>query len=146
SVLASIRAQGKGKRGFAAAALPARESPGRAIWTGEDDGVAIGIMQPDFPVVGAAAAVGRIAVARQDDLGIQLCNSDQCLFEVYYLKPEQHAVAIGPVLRIPDSPMVVLHLKAVELHDQHVVLDQPLILAAAVVRFAPQQPLIPPAA
>src|SRR5262245_3015801 len=43
-------------------------SVGGAVGAGQDDRVAVGIAQPDLPMVGSTIMVGWIAMARQDDL------------------------------------------------------------------------------
>src|SRR6516162_2606576 len=43
----------------------------RTVRAGEHDHVTVRITHPALPVVGAAVPVGRIAMARQDDLGFQ---------------------------------------------------------------------------
>ena len=36
-------------------------------------------------------------------------------FEIVDLKPKQHAVSVGPVVRIADPAVMMLHLEAVQL-------------------------------
>src|SRR5262245_6597297 len=66
---------------------------GRAVRAGEYHDIAVRVTQPALPVVRAAVTVGRIAVARQDDLGLQFGDAGHRGVEVVDLEPQQDAVA-----------------------------------------------------
>lgn len=73
-------------------------------------------------------------MAWQNNFGSQLGDAGDRCIEVVDFKPQEHAIAIGPVIRIADWPVVVLDLKAVQLEDQHTLRrDQSLIFRPAVV-------------
>ncbi len=108
-----------------------------AVRAGENDGVAVGIAQPDFPVIGPAVAVGRIAVAWHDDLGLQGS------VEVVKFKPQDHAVSVRPDGWIADATMVMFHVPSMQLKDQPAIRDQSLILRAAVRTLTAEETLIP---
>src|SRR6266508_883984 len=87
---------------------------GFAVGAGQDDGVAVGVAEPDLTVGGAAGPVGRVAVGRADDLGSQLVGPGDGGVEVVDLEPQQHPVAVGPGVRIADRPVVVVDLEVVD--------------------------------
>ena len=47
-----------------------------SIWARQDDGVAVGVAKPDFPVVRPAVAVRRVAVTGEDDLGVERLGAE----------------------------------------------------------------------
>ena len=63
--------------------------------------------------------------------------------EVFNLEPQQDAVPIRSVIRIPDWSVVMFHLETVELKHELAVPNQSLVLRAAVITSAIQQTLIP---
>src|SRR5262245_1867749 len=83
---------------------------------------------------------------RQDDVGVQLGGASDRRVNVVDLEPQEHAVAVGPVIRVADRPVVVCDLEAVQLEDQHAVRDQALVLAAAVRALTAEEALVPPTA
>ena len=83
---------------------------------------------------------------RQYHLCRQLPHALHRGIEIVNLKPQQNAIPIRPVLGIANGTMMMRHLKPVQLHHQHAIHRQPLILRAAVVAFATEQLLIPGAA
>jgi hypothetical protein len=88
----------------------------------------------------------RVAMPGQDDLRLHLGHSRHRGVEVVDFEPEQEAVAIRSVGRVPYRPVVVFDLEAVELKDEDAIADQALIFRAAVCALTAKQPLIPPAA
>src|SRR5688572_14466074 len=115
------------------------------VRAGENNRVAVGITQPDFPVVWAAVAVGRIAMTWQNDLRLQFCGASKGCVEVADFKPQQHAVS-GGKLWVADRTVMMLHLPRVQLKHQPSLRNETLIVRAAVVTLATQEPLIPAAA
>jgi hypothetical protein len=118
----------------------------RAIRARQHDDIAVRIAQPAFPVVGAIVALGRVAVARHDDLGLHLGRAQHGRVEIIGLEPEQDAVAIRLVIGIANRPVMVFDVEAVQLQDQHAMRGQSLIFMAAMRAIAAKQALIPPAA
>ena len=116
---------------------------GLAIGTREYDPVAIGILEPDLSMIGAATAVGRIPMRCQDDLGWQLRGPGHGGIEILDLKPQQHAVAIGTVIRITHRAVIMVHFPVMELHDQGLAIHEPLVLRTTVVALTAKQSLIP---
>src|SRR4051812_25952936 len=88
-----------------------------AVGAGKDDGVAVGIVKPAFPVVWPAVAIGRIAMAWEDDVGSELRQTSHGGIEVVHFKPEQHAVAVRLIVRIAKAAMMMLDVKVVQLED-----------------------------
>ena len=118
----------------------------RPVGAGEHDRVAIGIAQPDFPMVRAAFVIGRISMTRQDNLHPQLCRPRNGGVKIISLKPEQDAVPMRQ-LGITDATMMMIFLPAVQLKNQFAVRgSEPFILRAAVGASATKQTLIPAAA
>jgi hypothetical protein len=92
-------------------------------------------------MVRAAVAVGYIAVARQDDLRLELCGAGHPRVEVVDPEPQEYAVAVRED-RIADRTVMVLHLPAVQLHDQVSARSKLLVLGAAMTALAAEKPLI----
>jgi hypothetical protein len=72
-------------------------------------------------VIGAAIAVGRVAVARHDYVDGHLIRSLDDGVEVVDLEPEEKTVAVGFVVAVGDEAVMVRGLEAVELEDEVVV-------------------------
>jgi hypothetical protein len=85
-------------------------------------------------------------MARHDDLRFHLRGSGDRSIEVVDLKPQQHAIPVRLVARIPNPTMMVFHFEAMELKNQRVACDQSLILRAAVRALTTEQALVPAAA
>ena len=85
-------------------------------------------------------------MARLDDLGLQFGDTGDRGIEVVDFKPQEHAVAIGRVIRITDRPVAVFDLKTVQLEDQRTIRDQSLIFRPAVRALTAEETLVPPAA
>ena len=67
--------------------------------------------------------------------------------KVIHLKPQQQAVAIGPLFALANGAVVVLGVEGVQLQNNlAVAVHQLLVHLAAVVAAASQQLLIPTAA
>jgi hypothetical protein len=82
----------------------------------------------------------------QHDLGSHLPGALDGFVKIFDLEPEEHAVAIGSIVGVSDRAMIMLDLETVKLQDEGTVPDEPLIIAAAVIAAAAEQPLIPSAA
>ena len=85
-------------------------------------------------------------MARQHDAGVQLSGALERRVEIIDLEPEEYAVAIGLVVRIPDWQVVMGNLEPMQLQDEHTVENQPLVFGSAMYAATAQQVLIPPAA
>ncbi len=85
-------------------------------------------------------------MAWQHDLDAHFSSALHHQIEILYLKPEQHAVAVGPVGTIADGTVMVLDFKTVQLQDEVAILYQLLIVLAAVGSTAAEKALIPQAA
>ena len=118
----------------------------RPVGAGQDHGVAVGIAQPDFPMVGAAVARGRIAMARHQHVRLHPLRAGDRGIDVVDLEPEQHAVAVRLDGRIADRAVMMLDPPSVQLQDQGVARNQALVFGAAVGAAAAEQILVPPAA
>src|SRR5688572_25641470 len=68
---------------------------GLAIRAGEDDGVTIGIAEPDLPMVGTAVPLRRVAMRWFDDFRLQLRRTSDRVVKIIDFKPEQDAIAVG---------------------------------------------------
>lgn len=96
-------------------------------------------------MVRAAVMIGRIPVARQDNLKFQTGNPAHRGVEVIKLEPQQHAVAVRQI-RIADATVVMRVFPAVQLKHQPAVANEPLIVRTAVGALTPKEVLIPAAA
>lgn len=85
-------------------------------------------------------------MARQENFDAHFGGPLHDRIEIVYLEPKQHAVPVWLVLRIANSPVIVLHLEIVELKNQLPIRYQLLICGAPVIAAAAEQALIPPAA
>jgi hypothetical protein len=63
-------------------------------------------------VVGAAISVGRIAMAWEEDLRLQVRGAGDGRVEVADLEPQEHAVSRRE-LRVADGTVMMLHVPAV---------------------------------
>jgi len=91
----------------------APRSISRAVRAGDNHSVAVGVAHPTFPVIRAAIAIRGISMARHYNLNAHFRGALYDLFEILDLKPKQYAIAVRPVIPIPDRPMVVFHFEAV---------------------------------
>ena len=119
---------------------------GCSVRTGDDDGVTVRVAHPALPVIRAAVAVGRIAVAGHNYLDSHFIGALDDGVEVVDLEPEEDAIAVGFVTAVGDGAVVVVGVEAVELEDEVVVETETLILSAAVVGAKAEEVLIPAAA
>ena len=85
-------------------------------------------------------------MSRLDDLSLQFGDTGDRGIEVVDFKPQEHAVAIGRVIRITDRPVAVFDLKTVQLEDQRTIRDQSLIFRPAERALTAEKTLVPPAA
>lgn len=94
-------------------------------------------------MVRPAFAVGRVAVARENDLGREFVGADVRGIEILDLEPQQDAVAIGAIVGITDRPMVMRDIEPVQLEDEGVAGNQPFVLGSSVRAQAAEKMLIP---
>jgi hypothetical protein len=85
-------------------------------------------------------------MARKHNVGLQFGDTSESSIEVVDFKPQQYAVAVGLVSRIPDRAVVVCDLKTVQLEDEAAFGDQSLVLRPAVRTLTAKEVLIPLAA
>jgi hypothetical protein len=97
-------------------------------------------------VVRSAVAVGRVAMAGQNDLHTHFGRALHYRLEVLHLEPQQYTVAVRPVVAVSDGTMMMLGFKAVQLQDELAVLNELLIFTAAMSPATAQQSAIPSAA
>jgi hypothetical protein len=113
-----------------------------SVRTGEHDRVAVGIVQPDFPMVRTTVTVRRIPMAGQNDLRLQVHSSGYGRVEVVDFKPKEHTISVREV-SVANGTVMMLHVPMVQLKNQPAVRNEPLILGAAVVALATKETLIP---
>jgi hypothetical protein len=87
-----------------------------------------------------------IAVPIQVDLGPHLVGAGHYRIEVVDLKPQQHAIAVGPFIGITDTAMMMLRVECVQLQDQRPVRDETLIFPPTMSTRAAEKAPIPAAA
>jgi hypothetical protein len=97
-------------------------------------------------MVGATVAIGRVAMARPEDLDSHFAGALDHGVEVVDLEPEQETIAVGPVVAVGDRAVVVLGVEAVELQDELIIEAEPLVVRAAVIAAKAEEALIPAAA
>ena len=73
-----------------------------------------------------------------NNFGFQLMCALNDRVKVSDLKPQQHAVSIRSIIRVPDSSVMMLHLKAVQLQDELAVPNQSLVFRTAMFTPATQ--------
>jgi hypothetical protein len=66
-------------------------------------------------VIGAAVAIGRIAMVGQHDLDAHFGSALHDRVEVIHLEPEQHTITVGLAGAIADEAVMMFDVKAVEL-------------------------------
>jgi hypothetical protein len=118
---------------------------GSPVGAREHDSVAIRITQPDLPVIGPAIALGRIAVARQNNFRLERLRTRRCRIEVRHLEPEQHAVAVRKRW-IADLSVMMCHVPAMQLEDEPITVNEAFVVRTAVIAPYAEEPLIPAAA
>jgi hypothetical protein len=82
----------------------------------------------------------------QDNLHTHFGGAVHDRIEVFDLKPQQYAVAVGPVITVADPAMIVFHFKTMQLKNKLAIRNQPLVFPASMIAADTQQTLIPPAA
>lgn len=106
---------------FADVVAQLRFHPRSPVRARQNNGVAIRIAQPAFPMIRPAVAAWWVVVAWHHDLGIHLACSRHRVVKVINFEPKQHAVTIRFVIRIADRFVIVVDLEAVQLHNEHAV-------------------------
>jgi hypothetical protein len=96
-------------------------------------------------MVRAAVMIGRVSMAWQDNLRPQPGRAGNGGVEIVNLKPKQSAISVCK-FGIADATMMMVSLPAVQLKNEPVARNQPLILSSSVITSEGQQPLIPAAA
>jgi hypothetical protein len=93
-------------------------------------------------MVRTAVPVGRVAMARENDLGVQFGSAENGCVEIANLKPQEHAIARREVW-VADRPVMMGHIPAVQLKNQATVRIEPLIMRPAVPALTAKESLIP---
>jgi hypothetical protein len=93
-------------------------------------------------MVRTALTLGRIPMAREDDLRLKLRGPGDSRVEVANFKPQEHAVSRREV-GIADGTVMMLHIPTVQLKNQLPVRNEPLILRAAMATLTAKETLIP---
>ena len=93
-------------------------------------------------MVRTAVTLGRIPMAREDDLRTQLRCAGNSRLEVVNFKPQEHAISRREA-GIADGSVMMLHIPAVQLKNQLAVRNEPLILRAAMATLTVKETLIP---
>lgn len=75
---------------------------------------------------------------RHDDFRVQSCSAFNGGVEIVDFEPEKNAVAIGLVFGIADSAVMMVDFEVMQLHHQHAIRFEPLVLFAAVSARATQ--------
>ena len=81
----------------------------RAVRTRQHDLVTVRVTKPDLPVIGAAVAVRRVPVARQDNFGAQGFGSCDRRIDVIDLEQQEYAIARRHVAGVADRSVVLFH-------------------------------------
>lgn len=117
-----------------------------AVGAGDDDGVAVRVLDPDFAVSGSVAlAFGWVSMRCSQDGSAELSRACHYAVEVADVaEPQQNAVADCTV-RVADQPVMVFDLAVVQLKHQDAIGEKPFVLRAAVVAVQTEQLLIPAA-
>ena len=85
-------------------------------------------------------------MTRDDDLRAHFGRASHHVIKIFDLKPQQHAVSVGPVIAIADWTVVMLRFEPVQLENKLAVGNELLVGRAAMDAPAPEQTLIPSAA
>ena len=117
-----------------------------AVWTCQHDLISVEVTKPNLPMVRASVAIGRVAVARQDDFSTQRLRPCNCVVDVVHLEPKQQAVSRRQVIRVADGSVVMFQFPAVQLQYELAGVDEAFVIWAAMIALAVEQPLIPMAA
>jgi len=103
----------------------------------EHDGIAFGIPQPAFPM-GVLTAVAGFYYVRLEFLR----SRDRCV-KIFQLKPKQHAIPIGPKVRISEWTVMMLDIPLMQLEDQNTIPFKTFVVGPPMAALAAEQPLIP---
>lgn len=79
---------------------------------------------------------------RQDDLRPKLLSTGNGGLKIFNFKPEQDSIAMRES-GIPNRPVVMIYVPAMQLHEQLTVCNQLLVLVSAVTALASQKTLVP---
>ena len=94
-------------------------------------------------MVRSAIAIRWIAVARENDLGMEFGGAGVRSIEIVDLEPQEDAVAGGSIVGITDRSVVVRHIEPVQLQDEGVAGNEPLVFRSSVRTLAAEEMLIP---
>jgi hypothetical protein len=93
-------------------------------------------------MIRTAVTVGGIAMARQNDLGVQVLSAGKGRVEVVEFKPEKHAIS-GRDVWVADRTVMMLCIPVVQLEDQPAVGNESFVVRTAMVALTANEMLIP---
>src|SRR5262245_16229074 len=108
----------------------------RTVRTGQHDLVTVRIAQPNLPVIGTAITIGRVSKAGQNDLHPHRFGPRYRRIEIVDFEPQGQPIAGGPIVRVADSSMMVLHFPPMQLQHQPAGGHEAFVIRAAVVALA----------
>lgn len=82
----------------------------------------------------------------KDNVGLQVVGAVHGGVEVLDLEPQQNAITVRLIVGIRDRSMMVFSLERMQLKDQDVASNSPLIHRSTVCALTAEEALIPPAA
>ena len=117
-----------------------------AVWACNDHGVAVRVFDPDLAMARTVAlSFGRVAVRRLYDRCIELLGARYDVVEIgHFAEPQQDAITDLEIWIRKDS-VVMFDLSLVELQDECVVGEQPLVVWASMITAEAKELLIPQA-
>lgn len=96
-------------------------------------------------MIRTAVAVRRIAMARLDNLRLEVRCPGNPRVEIGDFKPQEHAVSRRK-LRIADASVMMLHVPMVQLKNQPAIRNESFVMRTSMVAPATKELLIPSAA
>src|SRR6476659_4548962 len=93
-------------------------------------------------MVRATVPLGRITMTRQNDGCLEPISASDGGVEIVDFKPQEHAVA-GNELWITDGAVMMRQIPPMQLQDQPVMRNQPLIVGSAMRALTTKELLIP---
>jgi hypothetical protein len=114
------------------------------VRAGNDHGVAVRVFDPDLAMPRTvAAALWRVAMRRSHDRCVELLSACYDLVEIGHLpEPQQDTIADLDVWAHEES-VVVFDISMVQLKDEDVVGEQPLVVRTSVITTEVKELLIP---
>jgi hypothetical protein len=116
------------------------------VRAGNDDRVAVWVLDPDFAMSWAVAlALRRVAVRCSHNRRLELFGARDNLIKArHFAKPQQHAITDVGIL-IDKESVVVFDIAVMKLQNQSAAGQQTLILRTSMITAETQQLLVPAA-